>query len=636
MLQTLREKTSGWIAFFILGAVTIPFAFFGINDYFSAANETFVAKVDDKEVTPDAYRQRLDRIRSNLRQQQGEAFDSAYLDQPTVKRQVLDQMIDEEVLALAAETSGTQISDARLRDEIGKVAAFHDAGGKFDPNLYRTLLTSQGTSVQQFENDMRRDLSMREIPLQVAQTSLVTDAQIERFVTLSKQTRDIRYALIPEQAATEEPTDEAIKAYYDGHQSEFMTEEKVALEYVELDAATMSADAEPTEDELRARYEEQKARYVQGEQRLASHILVKVAPNADAEAQKAAQAKAAELSAKARAGEDFAELAAESSDDIGSKSQGGDLGWLERGVTEPAFETALFALKAAGDVSEPVKTSEGYHVIRLRELKSEEVKPFDAVRDELEREFVEAARERVYTETSAKLIDEVLKNPEALAQAAKSQDVEVRTTALFGRTGGTETIAQNPRVLREAFSEGVLVEGAVSDPIELGPNHIAIIRVTEHQPSVPRPLAEVRDQVVAQLKSEAARARTEALAESLRQKIGSGATLDAVAQELGAEVQTGAGIGRQALNLDPALVAEAFKLARPTDKPVTAIVDLRPGAHAVVEVVKVVDGDPKAIDAAERERMRQQLLTAAQGTESRGLVDVLRDAADVRVAEDRL
>ncbi|HET9483966.1 MAG TPA: peptidyl-prolyl cis-trans isomerase, partial [Xanthomonadales bacterium] len=454
--------------------------------------------------------------------------------------------------------------------------------------------------------------------------------------TLRDQKRDFRYAIVPRQESDVAPTEAEVVAYYESNKDEFMTAEQVALEYVELDAAKLEVPVEVDEATLQQRYEEQKARFGQAEQRAAAHILVKVDPNADAEAQKAAQAKAAGLAAEARAGKDFAELAREHSDDIGSKSQGGDLGFIERGTTQPAFETALFEMEA-GAISDPVKTDEGYHVIRLGEVKAEQIRPFAEVRAELEQEYLESERERVFVERSGELIDKVYEDPNALAPAAEALGLKLERTALFGREGG-EGIAGNPAVVRAAFSDRVLVEGGISDAIEIGPNHLVVIRVDEHKPRVVRPIEEVRDDIVARLREQAAVARTEALAKSLREQLAAGAAFDEVAAKSGGTIETVSGIGRTALNLDAALVGKAFTLPRPkdADAPTREVVELRPGDYALVELTRVVDGDAKAAAADERARVRTQLQQGMQAVEGRALLAALRAKSEVKVAEDRM
>lgn len=635
MLQALRDKTSGWMAFVILASVSIPFAFFGINNYFSAQNETYVAKVGDVEISPDAFRDRLEQMRQQMRQQQGENFDSGYLEQPTVKRQLLDQMIDEEVLAQAATEAGAAISDARLRAEIAKIPAFQGANGSFDKNQYAILLSREGMSPQSFEERVRRDLSLREIPIQIATTALVSDGEVDRYIVLRDQTRDFRYVMAPRQSPAAEPTEAQIKAWFEAHKDDFMTQEQVMLAYVELDAAAMKVSTQADEETLKSRYEEQKTRFVVPEQRLASHILIKVDPNADAATQKQAQERAAALVAQARAGADFAELAKANSDDVGSKAQGGDLDWIEPGVTQPAFETALFAL-AAGTVSDPVKSDEGYHVIQLRETRPETVKTFEEARAELETEYLASERERVYSEVSGELIDRIFKDPTELEEAAKDLGLQIRRTAMFGREGG-EGIAATPQVVKAAFSDQVLVDGSVSDPIELGPNHIVVVKADEHKARMPKPLEEVRGEIVQRINEDAAHERSDAYAKALAGKLNAGATLEALATEAGAAVETAAGIGRTALNLEGALVAKVFALPRPaSDKPTRAAVELRRGNHALVELTAVSDGDPAKVDAADRDRVRAQLVQGKQAAESRALLDGLRAATEVQVAEERM
>ena len=635
MLQALREKTSGWMAFVILASVSIPFAFFGINNYFSAQNETFVAKVGDVEISTEDFRDRLEQLRQQMRQQQGENFDSAYLEQPTVKRQLLDQMIDEEVLAQAATAAGAAVSDERLRAEIARIPAFQGPTGTFDKSQYAILLSREGLSPQSFEDRVRRDLSLRELPIQISATALVSDAEVDRYIVLRDQTRDFRYVTLPRPTAAAEPTEEQIKAAYEANRDEYMTQEQVMLEYVELDATAMKVDATPDEETLKSRYEEQKTRFVVPEQRLASHILLRVDAAADAAAQKQVQERAAALAAQARAGGDFAALARANSDDVGSKAQGGDLDWIEPGVTQPAFETALFAMEP-GTISDPVRTDDGYHVIQLREIRPKATKTFEQARAELENEYLSSERERVYSEVSGELIDRIFKDPTELEEAAKDLGLELKRTGMFGREGG-EGIAATPQVVKAAFSDQVLVDGSVSDPIELGPNHIVVVKADEHKARSPRPLEEVRAQIVARLKEDAANALGDARAKELGAKLVAGATLESLATEAGATVETATGIGRTALNLDGSMVSKVFALPRPAEgKPRRAAIQLRPGHHALVELTKVADGNPKLSDAAARERVRTQLLQAKQAAEGRALLAALRAGTEVQVAEERM
>jgi peptidyl-prolyl cis-trans isomerase D len=638
MLQTLREKTSGWIAFVILAAVSIPFAFFGIEQYFEVRTPTYVAKVGEREISQEEFRERFEQYRQNARRQLGEAYDAEYFGSMLVKRQVLEQLVNEELLTQAAAAAGTEASDERVRREIAAIPAFQ-VDGKFDPEQYRLLLRSQAPPLApaEFESRIRRDVSAREIPGQVSATAAVTDAALDRYLALREQTRDFAYAILPAAAApAEAPTAEAIAAWYEANKSEFMTEEQVSLRFVEIDASKLDVPAEADEETLRQRYEDQRSRFVVEEQRLASHILVKVAADADAGATKAAQEKAAGIAARARAaGADFAALARELSDDPGSKAAGGDLGWIEKGITQPAFESALFAMET-GTVSDPVKTDEGFHVIRLREVQAGRSKSFEEVRAELAEQYRTGERERLFSERSGTLIDQIYKDPTSLDPAAAALGVEVQRSESFGREGGPG-IAAFPAVVREAFSDRVLADGGVSDPITLSEGRVVAIQLDEHKPRAQRPLEEVRDQVIARIQAEAVGKATADKARAFGDRFEQGGDLAAIAAEAGATVADATAVGRQAFNHDGSVVEQAFKLPRPAaGAPLKRLVELTGDRFALVELRAVADGDPSKLDAAIRDAARGQMQQAVAAAESRALVDALRAAVEVRIVEERM
>jgi peptidyl-prolyl cis-trans isomerase D len=637
MLQTLREKTSGWIAVVILAAVSIPFAFFGIEQYFEVRTPTYVAKVGEREISQNEFRERFEQYRQNARRQLGDAYDAEYFGSMLVKRQVLEQLVNEELLSQAAAAAGTEASDERVRREIAAIPAFQ-VDGRFDPEQYRLLLRSQSPPLTpaQFESRIRRDVSAREIPALVSATAAVSDAALDRYLALREQTRDFAYAILPAAPApAEAPSDEAIAAWYEANKSSFMTEEQVSLRFVEIDASKLDVP-EPDEATLRQRYEDQRSRFVVEEQRLASHILVKVAADADAEATKAALEKAAGIAARARApGADFAALARELSDDPGSKAAGGDLGWIEKGITQPAFESALFAMEP-GTVSDPVKTDEGFHVIQLREVRAGRSKAFEEVRAELAEQYRNGERERLFSDRTGTLIDQIYKDPYSLDPAAAALGVEVQRTDFFGRDGGPG-IAAFPAVVREAFSDRVLADGGVSDPITLSEGRVVAIQLDQHKPRAQRPLEEVRDQVIAGITAEAVRTASAAKARAFGERFEQGGDLAAIAAEAGATVTDAAAVGRQALNHDGSVVEQAFKLPRPAaGATVKRLVELTGDRFALVELRAVADGDPARLDAAIRDAARKQLQQAVAAAEARALVDALRAAVEIRIVEERL
>ena len=633
MLQSLRDKTSGLIAKIVLGALIFVFSFFGIESYFTGRNDTWVAKVDKTEISPETFRQKFQIYRQNMMAQYGGQLDPAMLERPEVKRQVLNVLIDEQLLLSANEKLGIVIPDDRVRAAIRDVPQFQ-VDGKFDEATYRTLLMTNNLSPLQFQEDQRKSLATRELPSLVGSVNVVTPRDIDAHIRLRDQTRDLRTLNLAKPEAGATPADAEVEAYYKSHSAQFMTPEQVSLEYIELDASALKIAETPDESLLRERYEKEKARYLTPEQRQASHVLI-IAKGGDAEAQKKALAKAQEIAKSAREGKDFAALAKQSSEDLGSKNQGGDLGWISQSDTDPAFEAALFALKK-GEVSEPVLSSEGYHVIQLRDIRERKEKSFEEAKPELTKVYVETERERQFADLAGKVADESLSDPGSLEPAAKIAGVTVQKTPLFPR-GGATGIAANPNVVKAAFSDAVLVEHLNSDLIDLSPERKVLVRVAEHKVSEPRPLDEVKDEVRTRLVAEAVAKQARERADALLARLRKGETLDAIATELKLSVTDAKGTGRNASTVDSRIAAAAFKLPRPAaGKPEFGNVELLDNAYALFQLDAVTDGDVAKVDEAGREAVRSQLQNIEGMVATGAFVESLRKSAKIQIAEDRL
>lgn len=634
MLQLIRNKASSWFMLAILFVALFALTFFGIGDYFTTRIDTHVAKVGDTRIEQADYEQRYQVWRANMRQMMGENFDPSVLDQPVWREQILQQMVDEAVLRNANERLGLVVPASQLRSVIQNEEAFQVAG-HFDPETYRAWLASQRMSASMFEQRLRDQLAARALPQAVAASTLVTDAEVDAYLRLSEQTRDARLLRVREPAGEVEQTvDEAdVQAYYEANQDRFMTEETVMVEYVEVDAADMEPDFTPSEDELRTRYERELARFGTLEQRLASHILVQP-DGGDADAQRAALEQARELAESARQeGADFAALAREHSADLGSSAQGGDLGWLERGLTEPAFDEALFAMDE-GTVSDPVRTDEGFHVIWLREVRPAQVRAFEEVREQLLDETLAGERERLYTERAGQLTDMVYADPGALHSAAESLGLEVQSAGPFTRNS-THGIFATPAVRQAAFSDLVLTEGDVSEAISLDANRMLMLRVTEHKRPEPRPLAEVADLIRADILRQRRQEALQARATDLFERWQAGTGLDELAAELEAEIETVEGITRQAAVPEPALVAELFRMPRPQDQaPVRQLLEVGDG-YVLAELQAVVDGDPATVADTRREQVREQLAQSLMQAEQEGLLAALRRSEKVEISGGR-
>jgi len=635
MLQLLRGKKSDLIVKIALVLITIGFSFFGIESYFIANIDTSVAKVGDTKITQEEFRDRFNQYRQRMLQMMGTAADPSFLDRPEIKQQVLDQLVDEKVLLAANDKLGVQVTPESIRKEILGIPAFQSEG-KFDADQYKMLLASQGMSPAGFEQRVRDDLGVRELPQQVGSTVLITNDEVDAYLRLKDQRRDFRYVKLDKPAPkSTEVADADIDAYYKAHTADFMVPERVSLDYIELEGSKLDVNLTPDDSVLKDRYEKEKARFVTNEQRLASHILIKVGGKGGPDDQKQALAKAEDIEKQLKDGKKFDELAKQNSDDLGSKNQGGDLGWLDKGTTDEAFETALFALQK-GEISAPILTSEGYHVIDLRDIRPGKTRSFDEVKPELAKQYADSEKERVYAEKAGKLTDLTYQDPSSLEPAAKDLGLKVEKTALFARTGG-EGIAGNPAVAKAAFSDGVLVQNNNSDPIEIGPNHVVVVRIAEHKPSTPIPLDAVKDAVRGKILAERVSKEAKERADALFAEIGKGQTLDQLAAADKLKVEDQKGIGRDAANVDSVLVKAAFAMPRPAEgKPGSQLVDLGGDGYALVQLDAVTDGDPSKLDAKTKDAARNTLAQGIGAVVSREFIAALRKDTKIQKSPSRL
>ncbi len=649
MLQSIREKTSGWIASIVLGLIILTMGLWGIESYLTPKVENYAVRIQgpakflrfgaqQRDISPEEFRKRFDQVRNERRQAEGASFDATRFESMDNKRAVLDQLIDETLQSLAAERDKLALSKSAVQEKVLAVDAFK-VGGKFDRKQYELVLQGNNMKPAQFEAVLGAEALTGTIRDQLAASGLSGEAELESYLRLSKQTRDIRFIAVPPPAPPATPPAEAeLKVWYDAHVAQYRSPERVQVEYVELNAQGLQVDSVADEATLRGRYDATKAKFGTATQKFASHILVKLDEKASDTAVAAAKARADVLAAQARvAGADFAALARANSDDVGSKAAGGDLGAFEPGVFGDDFDKAFAALQQPGQVSNPVRLSDGWHVIQYRQLVPGTAKSFEEVRPELEAEYLESERERAFNDLSGKLIDRIYADPGALSPAAAELKLPMQRTGWFTRTSG-EGIAALEQVRKAAFQDPQKVDRQVSDSIEVSPNHIVVLHVIDHQAAAPLPLASVRDRVSADLLADRAAKAAKAQAEALLARAKKGESIDALSASIGQPVSDVPGVARQAPNEQLApLIDAAFRLARPVGgKADFGIAKLSPERYALVTVTAVKDGDISGADAATRERLREQLALMRGSVEAQAYVKGLRSQYSVKVAEDRL
>lgn len=633
MLQTLRNKLHGWPAIVVLGVCVFAVAFFGIESYFLGNTETFVAKVGKREISQQDFQNRLNSLRQQAAEQKS---DTSIYEKPEMKQRVLDSMIAQTLLTQTGEDLGMRVSNAAVRERIASLPYFQ-INGQFDPATYRAVLASQGTAPTTFESQVRSDLQVQQLPDALTGSAIVTDADIDRFLNLQLQRRNLRFVALPRPTGVDSNvTDAQIDAYYKEHQADFMSPETVSLSYLEVNGADLKPEAQASDEELKKRYEAEKQRFQKPEQRLVSHILINVPKNATPEQQKAALAKAEKIAAEATP-QNFAKLAEQDSEDLGSKRQGGDLSWLEKGIANPAFDTALFSMQK-GQVSKPVLSpDEGYHIIYLRDVRAGDVKPFEEVRAQLAQEAAKSDSDRLYNDLAGKLADKTYQSPAALDPAAQELKLPIKTTEAFSRQGAASGIAANSKVIAAAFSDDVLAQGNNSGLIDLGGDHGVVVRVDKHVAAVARPLAQVSDDIRKKIIDERTVAAAKQQADGVLVRLQKGEDLQAVATSLGATVHTVNDVQRGQGQVPPELLTQAFKLPHPTEgKPQYASVSLPDGSFDLLAVDKVQGADLSKITPDDRNSLRTQMLQTFGAMQTNGLIEALKASSSIKIAAERM
>jgi peptidyl-prolyl cis-trans isomerase D len=405
-------------------------------------------------------------------------------------------------------------------------------------------------------------------------------------------------AVVPAARFAEKVTigEKDVASWYEKHKTDYQTQEAVTLQFLRLDLADVAAGVKVTEEDLRRHYDQVATeRYVTAERRHARHILIE--PGSD---DAAARARAEALAERARGGEDFATLAAQNSDDPGSKGQGGDLGWATRDSFVAPFADAMFTM-AAGEIRGPVKTQFGYHVIKLEEIEAGHQRSFEEVRDELDGDYRREEAQAGFYERSQQLADEAFASLSELDSVAKKLGLQLRTVENFTRAGGGEPLGADPALIKAVFSDEVLLERQNSPAIKLGEESVVVLRVTDHRPSTQRPLEEVRAEVEAGLRAERAREAAQAAAKDAASKLAAGSSWGEVTVGLGVQPAGAMTVARSAENLPADLRKAIFAVAAPASGSSTPGTAQLPGGDTVLFLVSGVrPGSTTAQDTASR------------------------------------
>ena len=632
MLQFIRDKAQGWIAWVIVGLICIPFALWGVQEYMGVDPNISVAEINGEELSLERYRQAYQRNRAQLQV----AVDDPALE-ARLKLNTVERLVQDEIIVQTALGNGLRVSDDQLTLAIQAQQSFQ-ADGKFSSDLYKNYVRNQGFTPGSFEFNYRRTLLAEQLFGGLVDTAFATSSEVDAAAALQTQQRT--YATLRLSAETYAPasvSDADAQRYFDANNTGFRSPEQIKLHYVVLSKKALEADVKVPHDALQALYDSRKISYTKPEERRASHILVAVGRDADADAVTSAEKEVLALLERLQGGEAFATVAKAASADTVSGAKGGDLGFFARGWMAPEFEEITFAQKL-GEVSAPVRTQFGFHLIRVEEIRGGDVPAFADVKSQIEQEFRAENVEKPFYAQAENLQNLAYEQPDNLDVAADTLEVKLQTSDWLTRGGlpGNEVLG-NPRVLRAAFSEDVLRGGNNSEVITLeSGGAVVVIRIAEHKPEADQALDEVRDVVVAALTAERSAVATRAAGEDIVRQLRKGDAPAALANKMGLKwvsvtdaKRDDRGAGNEARSL-------AFKMPKPGSSAVFDGMASPSGDFIVVQLGKVTlqAGDADAVQQAKT--LQNAILQRGLGSVAfQNVLDSLRESADVVIHNER-
>jgi len=635
MLQAMRDRVMGVMGWIVIGLIIITFALFGLGSYLQDKSQVFVAKVNDVEISPAELQLAYQQQRARMEQMLGDAYNPALIDDQQLKQTALNGLIQRQLLLQAAQKDGMLVSDQLLAAKIHAEPAFHQ-DGSFSEERYQSLIRQQGRLPAEFEYQTRRMLQTEQLLSGLSQTAFVTKDEVDQAYRLQEQRRDFSYLIISSESfkASVEVNEEQIQQYYDQHNEKFITPERVRLAYLRLTGDALSENIQIDEEELLAHYEEKKESLLTQEQRQASHILIQLAAGADEETTNRAKAEAEDLLKKIRSGSDFAELARQHSGDPGSAAQGGDLGFFARGAMVPEFDKTVFSMEV-GDISDPVHTQFGFHIIKLTEVRGAEIPSLDEVREDLIAELKQRGLSDLFYEQFEQLSDVSYENPDSLDDAADALGLEVQTSDWLTATGGAG-IGEYPKVVALAFSEDVLESGNNSEPVEVGDNDAIVVRVEERQAAQATPLDKVKEQIIEELRHQQAEEQAAARGEELLQQLKQGTLMEDLDDQDYITSHKAEGVTRAtAAEHNPEVVRAVFKLSRPEEGASTdKAFKLDNGDYAVVQLTGISDADPASMQEAARSQLERGLENMRRSVMVSTMTEDLRTRANIVIPEE--
>jgi len=595
MLQTIRDNSQGLIAKVIIGFIIAVMALFGVESIVGGlTNNSTVAEVNGEDISEPELANNVQNLIMSV------GGDLGDLDEGLLRQIALNQLIEDRLLRQSARDAKMAISSDAIDKQIINDPQFQ-SGGVFNSDLALRTMATQGFTIQGYRDALEEQMVVGQIVNAYASTSFVTEAELNRMAALSSQTRDFRFVSVTLGSRTmgESIPDDQIEAYYQNNQSRFMLDEEVGVDYVVLDKNAIYNEVSVDDADVRAQYEIESSAVTSATQRRASHILLETGTDLSEDE---ALSTAAALKERLDAGEDFGALALEASSDTVSAEDGGDIGYTDGTAFPVALEAALAALEV-NQVSDPVVSEFGVHLVKLTENTVNEYPAFEEVEERIRRDISTAEVESLYFSRLEDLANLAFETT-GLEDISSEIGLETIQSELFTRLGGSTEITGNSNVIAAAFSDETLIQGNNSDVIELGDDRAVVLHVREHNESSLQPLEEVRGEIAAILRSELEKERASALGESLLTALQNGESIDDSMSENGLQWIGQSNATRDQAGLNGEVLQSVFSMASPEEGE-TALngFTLSNGTYVVLELQNVSRGSLADLELAERATM---------------------------------
>jgi len=633
-MQEFRRFVRGPVGKVLLAAIILPFIISGFYGYFTGGgSDSAVAEVEGNKISRGYVSSRTQQLRQMLRQQSPDINESM-LDSFIRPEMVLQGIVNEQLMIAAARNADMAFSDAQAAVLIRNNDMFYE-NGRFSETQFERMVRAQGMTPQGYLESLRQERISQQYRNAFAATDFALEGELAEQRRLGEQRRDIRYVRLSVDSlrGDTQVSDQEVSDFYDQNTSEFMRPEQLRVRYIELTPERYRDRVEISDEQIRAEYEARKQmRDSAATRREVAHVLISVNDERD---ENAAVERAREARQALEQGSSFAEVAREYSDDAATARSGGNLGRVGQGSLPDSLDEALADMDV-GDVSEPVISDAGVHLLKVIEEERAEMPPLEEMRDEIVTDLQSAQSDSLLAEDLVTL-EELVYEHSDLQVPAEQLGLELQTTDWVSMQE-LPTALNNARVREALNSESVREQGRNSDLLEVAPGRFLALRLEEVKDAEPLPLAEVSEDIRAQLRLRKARARAEALAEEAREAVEQGADLAAVAEQLDAEVQEEADLQRGASEPAMEVVDAVFATPRPAEGESSPIrfTSLRNGDLVAFQLTAVEDG---SVDALEPEQQRQALQELARVEGERGFRQVmafLRDSLDVELHPDRL